>query len=171
MLTMVNDPERGTRLGATEYLTKPVNRQRLSKILKRYVNTADSCPVLVVEGEDRIRTSMRLMLEKNGCRVTEAADAAAALASMEADHPTLIFLDLFMDGTDGFAFVEQVRKHVEWRLIPIIVVTSRDLKPAERKRLNGNVEVLLHKSGESNDEFLTQVISALDDSAVSRSTV
>ena len=168
MLTMVDHPDRGMRLGATEYLTKPVNRQRLSRILKRYVCAATPCPVLVVEHDDAIRRSMRQLLERNGCRVTEAADGAAALSLMETDRPTLIFLDLFIEGIDGFAFVEQVRKHPEWRSVPIIVVTATDLTPAERKRLNGNVEIVLHKSGQSRNKFLAHVIDALDNSAVSR---
>ena len=168
MLTMVNDPDRGMRLGATEYLTKPVNRQRLSRILKRYVCAAAPCPVLVVDHDDAIRRSMRQLLERNGCRVTEAVDGAAALTLMETDRPTLMFVDLFMEGMDGFAFVEQVRKHPEWRAIPIIVVTAHDLTSAERKRLNGNVETILQKSGQSRNEVLAQVIEALDNSAVSR---
>jgi CheY-like chemotaxis protein len=168
MLTMVDDPDRGMRLGATEYLTKPVNRQRLSKILKRYVCAAAPCPVLVVEHDEAIRRSMRRLLQKNGCRVTEAVDGPAALTLMETDRPTLIFLDLFMEGMDGFAFVEQVRKHPEWRSIPIIVVTAHGLTLAERKRLNGNVETILQKSSQSRNEVLAQVIEALDNSAVSR---
>ena len=167
MLTMVDDPERGIRFGATEYLTKPVNRHRLSKMLKRYVSEA-SCRVLVVEHDEAIRSSMRDLLEGNGCHVTEAVDGSAALASMEPKPPTLIFLDLFMAGSDGFAFVEQVRKHPEWRSIPIIVVTTQDPTSAERKRLNGNVEIILQKSGQSREEFLAEVIDALDKSAVSR---
>jgi CheY-like chemotaxis protein len=167
MLTMVDDPERGIRFGATEYLTKPVNRHRLSRMLKRYVSEA-SCRVLVVEHDEAIRSSMRDLLEGNGCHVTEAVDGSAALASMEPKPPTLIFLDLFMTGSDGFAFVEQVRKHPEWRSIPIIVVTTQDPTSAERKRLNGNVEIILQKSGQSREEFLAEVIDALDKSAVSR---
>jgi CheY-like chemotaxis protein len=69
---------------------------------------------------------------------------------------------------DGFAFVEQVRTHPEWRTIPIVVVTAHDLTSAERKRLNGNVETILLKSDQSKEEFLTQVIDALDNCSVPR---
>jgi signal transduction histidine kinase/DNA-binding response OmpR family regulator len=168
MLTMVDDPERGIGFGATEYLTKPVNRQRLARILKRYSCSSETCPVLVVEDDDVMRKSMREMLEKNGCRVAEAENGKTALALMEKDRPTLIFLDLRMEVMDGFEFVDQVRLHAEWRSIPIIVVTAQDLTSAERKRLNGNVEMILHKSGQSKEEFLAHVIDALDNSAVPR---
>jgi len=168
MLTMVDDPERGIRFGATEYLTKPVNRRRLARILKRYACGSTLCPVLVVDDDEAIRTSMRHLLEKNGCRVTEAENGETALLMMEKDRPTLIFLDLLMEKMDGFAFVDRVRVHSEWRSIPIIVVTAHDLTSAERRRLNGNVEMILRKSGQSKDEFQDQVIDALDHSDVPR---
>jgi CheY-like chemotaxis protein len=168
MLTMVDDHERGVRLGATEYLTKPVNRHRLSRILKRYACSAGACPVLVVDDDESMRTSIRKLLEKNGCRVTEAENGRTALAHMEKEMPALIFLDLRMDVMDGFEFVDHVRTHPEWRSIPIIVVTSQDITTAERKRLNGNVEMILQKSGRSREEFLASVLDALDNSAVPR---
>lgn len=170
MLTMVDDAERGMTLGATEYLTKPVNRHRMANILERYACSASVCPVLVVEDDESVRTSMRLLLEKNGCKVAEAENGKTALALMEKDRPTLIFLDLRMEVMDGFEFVEQVRLHAEWRSIPIIVVTAQDLTSGERKRLNGNVEMILHKSGQSKERFLTQISDALSNSAVSRLT-
>ncbi|HZI99027.1 MAG TPA: response regulator [Gemmatimonadaceae bacterium] len=170
MLTMVDDPERGIRFGATEYLTKPVNRHRLSRILKRYACSAAACPVLVVEDDEAMRKSMRQLLEKNGCRVAEAENGKTALALMEKEKPTLIFLDLRMEVMDGFEFVEEVRRHSEWRSIPIIVVTAQDLTSGERKRLNGNVEMILHKSGQSRQELFSHVIDALDNSAVPRLT-
>ena len=171
MLTMVDDPERGIALGATEYLTKPVNRHRLARILDRYACSASTCPVLIVEDDESVRTSMRVLLENNDCRVAEAENGAIALTLMAEETPALIFLDLRMELMDGFEFVERVRMHAEWRSIPIVVVTAHDLTTAERKRLNGNVEMILHKSGRSMSEFLTQVSDALRNSASSRLTL
>ena len=168
MLTMVDDPERGLALGATDYLTKPVNRQRLSRILKQYSCGNPPCPVLVVDDDAGMRASMRRLLEKNGCRVTEAENGKAALTMMVEDRPSLIFLDLLMDVMDGFVFAEQVRTHPEWRSIPIVVVTAHDLTPQERKRLSGRVETILKKAGRSTDELLTQVLDALDNCSIAR---
>ncbi|HEU4880523.1 MAG TPA: response regulator [Gemmatimonadaceae bacterium] len=167
MLTMVDDPERGFALGATDYVTKPVNRQRMSRILKRYSCASPPCPILLVEDDSAIRTSMRRMLEKNGCRVSEADNGEIALALMEKERPSLIFLDLLMPVMDGFEFAARVRAHPDWRSIPIVVVTAHDLTPVERKRLNG-VETILQKAGHSSEELLNQVRDALDNCAVGR---
>ena len=168
MLTMVDAPERGFRLGAADYVTKPVNRRRLSKILKRYSCATADCPILIVEDDARTRASMRTMLEKEGCRVTDAENGEIALASMEQDRPNLIFLDLIMPVMDGFEFAEKVRQHPEWCTIPIVVVTAAELTFGERQRLNGYVETILLKEGSSEDDLLRQVRKALDDNAVPR---
>jgi CheY-like chemotaxis protein len=167
MLTMVDDPERGFALGATDYVTKPVNRQRMSRILKQYSCASPPCPVLLVEDDSAIRSSMRRMLEKNGCRVSEADNGEIALALMEKERPSLIFLDLLMPVMDGFEFAARARANPDWRSIPIIVVTAHDLTAAERKRLNG-VETILQKAGRSREELLNQVRDALDNCAVGR---
>jgi signal transduction histidine kinase/CheY-like chemotaxis protein len=168
MLTMVDDPERGHTLGAADYVTKPVNRRRLSKILKRYSCSTPECPILVVDDDSTTRASMRKMLQKEGCRVTEAENGEVGIASMERDRPSLIFLDLLMPVMDGFQFAEKVRDHPEWRTIPIVVVTAAELTGAERRRLNGYVETIIHKEGNSKEELLQQVREALDNNAVPR---
>jgi CheY-like chemotaxis protein len=165
MLSMVDDLERGVTLGAADYLTKPVNRRRLSKILERYTCANPPCPMLIVEDDAQTRASMRTMLEKRGCRVAEAENGVIALAMMEVERPSLIFLDLVMPVMDGFAFADKVRLHSDWRSIPIVVVTAHDLTGEERRRLNGYVETVIQKSGLSRDELMQHVRAALEQCA------
>jgi len=168
MLTMVDDPERGFTLGAADYVTKPVNRRRLSRILKKYSCSSPPCPVLIVEDDPDIRASMRKMLELQGCRVTEAENGEVALESMKLERPTLILLDLMMPVMDGFDFVDNVRSHSSWRSIPIVVVTAADLSNDERRRLNGYVETILHKDEHTMEDLMLQVRDALDNCSVPR---
>jgi CheY-like chemotaxis protein len=125
--------------------------------------------VLIVEDDRMTRATMRKMLEGQGCRVTEAENGEAALAAMEVDRPSLIFLDLMMPVMDGFEFAEKARTNPAWRAIPIVVVTATDLTGPERRRLNGWVETILQKEGSSREELLQQVKDALDENGVPRS--
>ena len=168
MLTMVDDPERGFTMGASEYVTKPVNRGRLSHILQRYTCLQPPCPVLVIDDEPSSRSLMRAMLEKEGWVVSEAGNGVEALESMKRERPRLICLDLMMPEMDGFAFASEVRKHAEWRSIPIVVITSHDLSNDDRRRLNGNVERILRKEGDSRGDVLEQVRDLLADSKAAR---
>jgi signal transduction histidine kinase/DNA-binding response OmpR family regulator len=168
MLTMVDDPVRGFTLGASDYATKPVNRRRLSQILKKFTCLHPPCPVLVIDDEAAARSLTRAMLEKEGWTVLEAANGIEALKSMEQQRPSLIFLDLMMPEMDGFAFAVEVRQRPEWRSIPIVVVTAQDLTNEDRRRLNGHVETILHKQGDSQESLLAQVRDLLVDSAAVR---
>jgi signal transduction histidine kinase/CheY-like chemotaxis protein len=163
MLTMVDDPERGFALGAADYATKPVNRLRLSKILRKHTCADPPCPVLVVEDDAATRAMTRNILEKEGWRVSEAENGRVALEHMERERPRLILLDLMMPEMDGFEFADRVRRHPEWRSIPIVVVTARDLSSEERQRLSGYVETILQKAGDSHDALLRQVSERLSD--------
>ena len=157
MLTMVDDPQHGFTLGSSDYATKPVDRRRLSRMLKKYTCPSPPCPVLVVDDDVSTRALTRAMLEKEGWAVSEAENGIEALRSMEHERPSLIFLDLSMPQMDGFEFAAEVRRHPEWRSIPIVVVTAEDLTSDDRKRLNGNVDSIVRKNGDTRESLLAQV--------------
>jgi len=168
MLTMVDDPVRGFTLGASDYATKPVNRYKLSRILQKYICLHPPCPVLVIDDDPSARALTCAVLQKEGWAITEAANGIEALQSMERERPSLIFLDLMMPKMDGFAFAAEVGRRPEWRSIPIIVLSSLDLTSEDRRRLNGNVETILRKHGDSRETLLAQVRDLLDGSKAAR---
>ena len=168
MLTMVDDPARGFTLGASDYATKPVNRKRLSQILKKYMCLRPPCPVLIVDDEPAMRLLTRSVLESEGWAVSEAPNGLVALEVMKQERPSLILLDLMMPEMDGFEFAAEVRRHPEWRSIPIVVLSAQDLTKEDRKRLNGNVETVLRKQGDARESILEQVRDLLADSKAPR---
>jgi CheY-like chemotaxis protein len=110
-----------------------------------------------VDDDPLARSLTRAILEKEGWAVSEAENGIEALASMEKERPSLIFLDLTMPHMNGFEFAAAVRRHPEWRSIPIVVVTAQDLTKEDRKRLNGNVDSIVRKSADSHESILAQV--------------
>jgi len=164
MLTVVDDRNRGTRLGATDYVTKPVDRHHLCEILTKYTGPNSSSPVLLVEDDAASAQVTRTILEKEGWKVSEARNGRAALECLERDRPSLIVLDLMMPEMDGFEFAAQVRNHDQWRSIPIVVLTAHDLSSEELLRLNGYVEKIVPKEeGDSREALLRQVRDLLLD--------
>jgi CheY-like chemotaxis protein len=67
-----------------------------------------------------------------------------------------------MPEMDGFTFLEELRLHSEWRHVPVIVVTAKDLTEEERRRLNGHVIQIVQKGGHSNRELLDEVNQLLN---------
>jgi signal transduction histidine kinase/DNA-binding response OmpR family regulator len=154
MLSIVDDRHLGFSLGATDYITKPLDRDRLLEVLGRYRRER---PVLVVDDDPTFRALLRRLLEREGWTVVEAENGRIGLERLETVQPTLIVLDLVMPETDGFEFASEVRKHEAWRSIPIVVVTSKDLTQAERQQLNRDVERIIDKAGVNSDSLLAEV--------------
>jgi CheY-like chemotaxis protein len=103
------------------------------------------------------RQMVRQMLEREGYAVVEADHGQQALVRVAEQVPELILLDLLMPEMDGFQFVEELYTHEEWRSIPIVIVTARDLTEEDRLRLNGYVEQILQKGMYSREALLAEV--------------
>src|SRR5262245_8503717 len=157
MLTIVDDKNMGYALGAADYLTKPIDWDRLAALLQKYRCAHPPCTVLVVEDDIDTRDMLRRMLTREGWAVTEATNGRVALEQVAASQPELILLDLMMPEMDGFAFIETLRQQDAWRSIPVVVVTAKDLTLEDRRRLNGYVERILQKGAYSREELLREI--------------
>ncbi len=79
--------------------------------------------ILIVEDDERIRSSMRLSLEQEGYSIDEAASGEEALDLFDAEQPDLVLVDLMLPGMDGFECCRALRRHAA---VPIIMVTARN---------------------------------------------
>ena len=159
MLTMVDDRGLGYALGAAEYLTKPLDRERLLAAVRKHRR---DLPVLVVDDDPVVRELLRRQLEAEGYRVSEAGDGRAALARLREAVPGVILLDLMMPEMDGFELMEAMRREAAWAGIPVIVLTAKDLTAEDRERLNGRVERVLQKGAYTADVLLADVRRLVD---------
>jgi DNA-binding response OmpR family regulator len=154
---MIDDKEMGFALGATDYMTKPINRDRLVSVLRRHQNSGKPCQVLVVEDEPNIRQMVRRVLEKENWTVREAENGRAGLQAVAESKPAVILLDLMMPIMNGFDFLRELRNNREWALIPVVILTAKDLTNEDRQQLRGNVESVLQKGDYSRDQLLNEV--------------
>jgi CheY-like chemotaxis protein len=157
MLTIVEEKSMAYVLGASEYLTKPIDRSRLIAVLERYRSENRARTILVVEDDPATRDSLRRALEPGGWAVGEAENGKIGLARVEESRPGLILLDLMMPEMDGFEFITELRRHEEWRGIPVVVITAKDLTAEDHRRLNGYVAAIVQKSASSREELLAEV--------------
>ncbi|HAN45396.1 MAG TPA: hybrid sensor histidine kinase/response regulator, partial [Cyanobacteria bacterium UBA8156] len=143
MLSMVAERNQAFRLGAHEYLVKPLERSQLLQTLGKI--TTGAATLLVVEDDASSRELVCRLLHEAGYRTRTAANGLAALESLAQEVPDAILLDLTMPEMDGFQFMEHLRQEPSLSHIPVIVLTAAELTAAERARLNGSVSHILQK--------------------------
>ena len=161
LLSIVNDKKTGFALGATEYLTKPLDRERLAAVLARISPGRGSRRALVVDDQAENRELLRRALESDGWTVEEAGNGLEALERLEVRRPDAILLDLMMPEMDGIEFVERLRLSERNRSIPVLVVTAKEITPVDRQRLSGGVQAILQKGSVDLTDLVSQTRALL----------
>ena len=159
MISMVGDKAMSYSLGAVESLQKPVDRARLSGLVKKYASSGQKT-ALVVEDDPAARETMVRTLQGDGWEVDEAENGKIALGKTEQHEFELILLDLMMPIMDGFEFLERLRSsdHPSANT-PIIIVTAMELDTEDRKRLQTSVSDVIQKSGGNVEGELEEIRS------------
>jgi PAS domain S-box-containing protein len=163
VISFMGDESRGFALGAADYLIKPVDSKRLGSLLQKYQPPRTVKPahtvgeILVVEDEDITRRALGQLLEHDGWQVTEACNSLTALEQLNQHLPHLILMDLILPEMDGLELINQIKQHPQWCQIPILVITTADLKPEERSQLTGYVEQVLQKGSYQPAELLLDI--------------
>jgi signal transduction histidine kinase/CheY-like chemotaxis protein len=160
MITMADDRSTGYALGASDYLTKPIDRERLAASVQKYRHGGQA--VLVVEDDDDTREMMVRTLANDGWTVREAANGRVALERVQEAVPELILLDLMMPEMDGFEFISHLRENEAWHAIPVVVLTAKDITAEDHLRLQGNVRKVFRKASFSRDELVEEIRAAIE---------
>jgi PAS domain S-box-containing protein len=145
LISIVDQKELGYRLGATDYIVKPFEREALISALARIAPGNER--VLVIDDDPNVPDLVRQLLDAEHCTVDWAPDGAAGLERVAQARPSVILLDLLMPRMDGLAFLDALQADPDARTIPVVVLTAAALDPSERRRLLERVLGLIDKQG------------------------
>jgi adenylate cyclase len=157
MATIVDERRQGMTFGAVGYLTKPIDREKLIELMRRFKTPSGLTRVLVVEDDPVQRERLRGWLGPQQWLLTEAENGRVALDRLTENAPDIILLDLMMPEMDGFQLVAALQEQPAWRRIPVIVITARDLSTEERARLNSGIETVLLKEQFSPVDLIDKI--------------
>jgi CheY-like chemotaxis protein len=162
MVTIVDDKNLGYALGASDYLLKPIDYSYLTTLLQKYRLDATSNSIMVVEDNPENREMIGRQLTKAGWQVLEAENGRRALDVLHSEQPSVILLDLMMPEMDGFEFIDELRQHPQWRSIPVIVLTAKDLTQEDKERLDGQIQRIYQKGSYNRQTLLNEIRTLVD---------
>ena len=159
MASILDDKKASFALGASDFVSKPVDPADLKKALGRLFSFTANLTALVVEDDRDSRLYLKRLLQDLGCSVSEAENGKIAIEQLakNTEFPDIIFLDLMMPEMDGFQFAEEFRKLPDSSDVPIVVVTAADLTKKDFDRITANVETIFKKAELDVAEIAAQV--------------
>ena len=157
MLTMVDEKNTAYSLGATSYLSKPIDWEKLVSTVNKTVRKAGRDCILVIDDDADARKLARLVLENEGFSVLEAENGYLGLMRVAERKPSVILLDLLMPNMNGHEFLNELDLNERWHDIPIIALTAMELDDQERESLENRVAMIIQKGAYSIDHVLQAV--------------
>ncbi len=82
--------------------------------------------VMVIDDSKTIRRTAESLLAEAGAHVVTASDGFEALARVAEHNPDIIFVDVMMPRLDGYQVCALIKHNVNYRHIPVIVLSSKD---------------------------------------------
>jgi DNA-binding NtrC family response regulator len=102
---------------------------------------AEKQRILVVDDEESLRTSLSMNLEREGYRVTSAADGEEAIHILHSEGFDLILLDIKMPRVDGYDVLKHVKNQNTSTKV-VMLTGAADLKNALDAKALGAEEFL-----------------------------
>jgi len=101
--------------------------------------------ILIVDDDPDVRLGLHIRLKANHYNIIFAADGMASIAQARRHLPDLIILDLGLPAGDGFSVLERLRANDSLSLIPVIVVSARDVTANMDRALRAGAKAFLQK--------------------------
>ena len=165
IISIVADTDKGSALGASAVMQKPISRQDLYDSLTDLglLPLTDSEPLKVLVADDDPSAVELLAVRMTDMPVTllRAYGGREAIDIAQQELPQLIVLDLMMPEVNGFDVVEALQANAETAHIPVLVVTAKRITDDDRSRLNGYVTTILEKTGLNGQRFTSEVRRAM----------
>ncbi|WP_455198521.1 ATP-binding response regulator [Kaarinaea lacus] len=154
MHSVLDERSTAFSLGATDYLTKPTNNRQLLDTVIRNVRKPEGATILVIDDDVDTRRLMRMVFENEGWNVAEEVDGKLGLMRVIENPPSAIVLDLHMPRMGGEEFLVSLKEKDDYRNIPVLALTGKELSDDERNELMKHVEMVVEKGPHSLDVLL-----------------
>jgi CheY-like chemotaxis protein/anti-sigma regulatory factor (Ser/Thr protein kinase) len=164
LVSIVDEKSLGYRLGAADYLVKPLDEDAICTVLQRLTKINNGLPpkrLLVVDDDPDVFDMVSQLLEDTSYVVAYAKDGVVALEAIQEEAPDAILLDLMMPRMDGFSLISELQGNPKFRDIPFIVLTAKTLTTTELDSLQQSAGKIIEKDGLNRESLLNEIQAML----------
>jgi len=150
--------QRGLRLGAIDFLTKPATKESLGEALTALHEFIDR-PVkrlLVVEDDEAAQRSIAELIGGGDVQTTTVGTGTEALEALQSARYDCMVLDLGLPDMTGFQLITRVKSEIGLRKLPTIVYTGKQLSKREEAELGRLAESVVIKDARSPERLLDE---------------
>lgn len=163
IISITDEKKLGFSLGAVDYFVKPVNKEELLETMKKIPikkNTKRVHPkILVIDDDPTAIELIELILESEGYEVVKSYGGKEGIDVVIKEKPDLVILDLIMPEVSGFNIAYQMRQNPETKNIPIIILTSMEIDPETREKMESFVTTIISKQKFTKKDLLKEINS------------
>jgi AraC-like DNA-binding protein len=156
----------GTPSGFTSLVVKPTSNQALWESIQPAITSKSTGTILIVDDDEKARQATYEVVSAGlpDYRIQTAEDGETGLASILADPPDLVILDLMMPKKDGFDVLDAMRTDERTCHVPVVILSARQLSLNDIQRLERHAAVILQSKGIlSADETVAALHKSLFD--------
>jgi signal transduction histidine kinase/CheY-like chemotaxis protein len=157
VVSAVDDSRKGFALGADAYALKPAERSWLIGELERLTRQSRVPSALIIDDDDMARYVLKRLLSQLHCVITEMPNGKDGLQAARDLQPEIVFLDLNMPNMSGAEVLVRLKEDPVTANIPVVVVTSKVLEPAERAQLESRAVAVLSKDETAREDALAVI--------------
>jgi PAS domain S-box-containing protein len=122
-LSIVQDRQQGLRLGASAFLTKPIDERKFYETVRALLEPRGQ-PVLVVDDDRDYAQLLKRLLERQGFSVELAHDGDDALKKILSKRYQLVILDKNLPKRSGLDVLQEMRNSRSLHRVPVIVISG-----------------------------------------------
>jgi HAMP domain-containing protein/signal transduction histidine kinase/CheY-like chemotaxis protein len=137
IISLFNDKQRGTKLGAMSFLQKPVSQEQLKSTFMKIKEFSEikERHILLVQSNDIERQDIFTLLDNPEVKITSVSSGAEALAALKGTTYHGIVTGQYLADMKGFDLIKTIQEDFKMNTPPIFIVLTKKLNKNEYREL------------------------------------
>jgi len=146
------------RMGAFDFLQKPVDQDQIQKAIQGILNFSEKSPkdLLIVEDNEIHRQAMADLIKSQDIRIKEVETETQAINELKRGIYDAVIIDLALKSGEGMNICRFARE-MQMK-VPIIVYTGKELSPDEEKNLKKLADRIIIKTVHSENRLIDELM-------------